>query len=455
MPPLRDPSAPLDAPDAPDEPPDVLAERSRAWHATGDPRALWPGLDPRALQPAADAIGRAAAAILRGERGSLGASDGRDARALGIAALVSGMGPMLGHWIERGVLDASDPVAAVLARHLAHGRRRMERIARDVVPGLRALVDAGITPAIIKGFHTAHVYFPEPGLRPIADVDVVVTPDEFDRAAGPLGTAGFTGASGEMPLRKREWFPPDDDGRLRSLELWHARGRWSLELHDGYHFHEMPRYRVRPELVAGFGGSWAVGGVPVRVAAQPLLIVTLATHLSGELYSSRLLRLVELVLLVRRDRELGVLDWGGVADLLDRSGATRFAHPAFALVERLAPGTIDGAVLARTRRAASLLARRVSDRVTPTAPILEERVSIAQRMMWASGPADTMLRAIQMVAPIPHPGVGWGSTVRAYHRRVRRLLAGRVSWRVWRADGSRGARREPPDESSPSPASDA
>ena len=70
---------------------------------------------------------------------------------------------------------------------------------------------------------------------------------------------------------------------------------------------------------------------------------------SGELFSSRLLRLVELVLVIRKDDERDPLDWAAVTEHLRSANALRFAYPAFTLVERLAPGTIDERALGARR----------------------------------------------------------------------------------------------------------
>jgi hypothetical protein len=404
-------------PNAADEPPPDLAARARAWRATRDPRALWPGVDPATLPPAAATIERAVSAALRDEHATPLAGDARDARAIGIAALVTGTGPLLGAWIERGTLDASPPVAEVLARHLAHGRRRVTRIVDGVRPALQALHAVGIVPAVMKGIHTAHAYFDEPGLRPIADVDVFVAPHEIARAEGALRAAGFTpsadvehgfsAAPDGATSYKRDWYPPDDDGRLWSLELWDARDRWKLELHDGVGFAFLRRYGVHLDDAQPVDETWNGLGALVRVPPPPLLLAILATHASGELHHARLLRLVELTLVIRRERARGRLDWHAVEALLAHAGALRFVYPALRLTERLAPGTIDARFLDRARRATTRLARRVAERFTPTAPLLEERVSLAERLMWESGPRELLARIADVT-----------------HVRARRLLGG-------------------------------
>jgi hypothetical protein len=91
---------PLDEP--PDATPQEMLRRERAWHATHRAGALWPGLDGEIIQGSANMIGATVGAILRGERARLavhGADDDRNARALGVATLLTGVGPLLGAWL--------------------------------------------------------------------------------------------------------------------------------------------------------------------------------------------------------------------------------------------------------------------------------------------------------------------------------------------------------------------
>ncbi len=407
-----------------------LSARARAWLFKRDPRALWPALDPRVLQPSADAIGQAVASLVRGDRTTLGSPRGDDAYALGIAALLTGTGPLLGYWVEQGSLDVSEHVARVLGEHLRHGRARAQRIAREVRPALACLVVADVTPTIIKGFHTSHAYFPEPGLRPISDVDVLIAPERVLRAEAALRGFAFDPSGLVCKPYKRDWYPPGDDGQLWSLELFDARDRWKLELHDGCNFGELARFGLRVETENWPRRPWDAHGLPVLTPAQPLLTVILATHLAAELHSRCLLRVVELEFVIRRDRELGLLDWNELDSLLSETSAHRFVYPAFSLVERLVPGTIDHGLLERARRASTPLARFVTERLTPTFPILNDRPILAERLMWV----QTGEHAVQSIASWvnPIPGRPWRETLTVYHSRAVRALLGRASWTAGR-----------------------
>jgi hypothetical protein len=415
--------SPLDEP--PDAPADELRRRERAWSSTRRAGDLWPGLDAAVLQSAADIIGACVAAVLRGERASIDVSrlDGdaeRRTRALGVAGLLTGVGPLLGAWAERDLVGADERVARGLARHLAHGRARIARMRSGVMPLLARLEHEGLAPGVIKGFHTAHVYFPEPGARPMTDVDIVVVPGSLPRAESILRELGFT--PGERVLRghAHEWMPPLADGAVWSHELWHARSKWHVEPHDGLNFDGVIKNTDVPQT-ARLSDTLTIDGTTLRVADPAELVALLSTHGSTELYSSRLLRLAELVLVIRRAHTLGTLDWSGVEEHLARRGTLRFAYPSLTLVERLAPGTVNERLLARVHGATTSRIRAVTARFTPTAPILDQPFSLGERLLWSSGVRGTLRRLWRMVAPLE--GAPAGTRLRTYGHRAARLLS--------------------------------
>ena len=415
--------APLDEP--PDAPLDELRRREDAWHSTHRAEALWPGLDSATIQAAADALGAAVAGVLRGDSARLafaatGPDAERRARAVGVAALLTGAGPLLGAWIERGELDAEPPLARVLARHLAHARARETLIRAAVMPVLARMERAGLEPGVIKGFHTAHAYFPEPGARPFSDVDVVVAPSAIAEAERLLGEAGFVALRrvGRKSY-KREWLPPNVQGDVWSYEIWHARSGWKLDLHDGLNFAAVMQNVDTPQ-VPRFTETLALDGVRLRAADANELIALLSAHASTEIYSQRLVRLVELVLVVRRASALGTLDWRAVESSLAERGSLRFAYPMLALSERLAPDTVDSALLARLSSATTARARAVTRTLSPTAPILDQDFSLRGRLIWASDLRETLRRLWLMFAPLE--GASPGRQLRTYRHRAMRLL---------------------------------
>jgi hypothetical protein len=143
-----------------------------------------------------------------------------------------------------------------------------------------------------------------------------------------------------------------------------------------------------------------IDGVPLRVCDPNELIAVLATHGSTEIYAHRLLRLVELVLVIRRAESLGRLDWDAVDASLVSRATRRFAYPLLLLTEQLAPGTVPTEMLTRLRADTTRRIRDVTSQFTPTSPILELRFSLSQRLLWASGVRATTRRMWRMVTPL-------------------------------------------------------
>jgi len=114
----------------------------------------------------------------------------------------------------------------------------------------------------------------------------------------------------------------------------------------------------------------------------------------------------------------------------------RFAYPMLALAERLAPGTVDVALLARLRRASTPRALAITMGMTPTAPILDTRFSLRQRLMWSSGVGATTHRLWRMFVPLE--GADTRRRLRTYRHRAIRLLSLALRARPRRSDRGDG-----------------
>ena len=66
-----------------------------------------------------------------------------------------------------------------------------EALAEAGRSALAALANAGLKPLVIKGFALAHLYYPHPALRRMADIDLLVRPKELERAGEALETVGW------------------------------------------------------------------------------------------------------------------------------------------------------------------------------------------------------------------------------------------------------------------------
>lgn len=412
-----------------------IALRIEEWRRTGDLGRLWPDVAPADLRAAHRQVRAVTEAALEAvptvERAALAGGGARERRALGVAAFQSGMGPLLAWWIREGLVEASAEATEVLAPHLEHGRRRIHMLREQLVRVVEAMRSRGIDPVVLKGLHTGAEYFPHPGTRPAADIDLLVRPHERPGAAAALKAAGLTESRRTGFAARSEWVPADSRRTVQSLELEHADDPWSVDLHTSL---ERWYFRgLRRDLGEGWSGRTAevpVGATTVRGLGQPDLTAFLALHASHELAKVRLVRIVELVLVLRADRESGRLDGSELEALVRRTGTGRFVHPALALAEALAPGTVEPGLLAQTGRRMTARARRVLAAVKHADMAPLTRPSLDGKLMWARGPRQLLLNLSEVVVPSDEGlDVGWA---RLQWRRLAALLRGGAGWRAVR-----------------------
>lgn len=404
-----------------------VLERFRWARRRGHPEHLWPDVSADGLRAALGELQRVAAAVLRGDPTTLEPDDTAAIRTLGVAGHVSGTGPLIGYWLETGAVEADDAVRRLFALHLSHGRRRAVRLSVVLREATQALERHGIhQPLVVKGSHTAREYFPEPGTRPALDVDLVVS-GSLDRAETALETSGHTLGIRERRPRKSTWLAPGSSRLPRSLELLHAGSQYAVELHGSL---ERNFFGVRslgpgpPNEVASRPAPEL--GAPVRVLRQPELLLYQALHASEGLYHLTLVRVVELVLMIRRDATKGTLQWDAFRDLVGQRRAGRFVFPALAMAERLAPGTIEPATMARLEAAAPARMRRVIRSRSPGRAWRHDMISLDEKFMWCATPLDYVRRAVHM-AVLPSSG-RWGlRIVEKYRERLFRIVRRTVS----------------------------
>jgi hypothetical protein len=314
-----------------------------------------------------------------------------------------------------------------LLDHLARSRRRTARIEREVLPAFDALLARGIRPIVLKGFHTARVYYEEPAVRRMGDVDLAVPASRVGEAEAALVDAGFRPDSEPLRPYKRDWIGRDVDPRVYCIDGPDERGRWMLELHGSLDRRLHPGAVAKLDGEAGNIEPFDIAGRPVFVLGQPLLLVSLACHCSQELDGSRLLRVLELVRVIRADTAAGRLDWNGILALLDRTGTARYTYPAFALAEDLAPGSVDPRVLDVGRRASTWAARHTVARLVPAGGSLDQRGALRQ-LMWTRGVVGVVQRLLRNAWPASF--LRPGDVVPGWRVRLRRMRAGLMSLRA-------------------------
>jgi hypothetical protein len=413
-----------------------IEARLRAFQATADPAALWPHVGQQDRRTAHARIAAVTRTVLNGaaKRVTLDGASDIEVAATGVSAFASGMGALLGHWIERGVVDAAPSLAVLLARHLDHGRRRAATLGVALRRIIDALQKADITATVFKGAHTARGYFPEPGTRPASDIDLLVRPNQFDRAREVLRAIDLTERRQAINPTRSEWIPTGQSQEFQSLELDHADNPWSVDLHV-----DLARQYFRGRG-AGFGtptgadlASWEFEGRQAQILAQPLLTAYLALNASYSAHELRLLHLAELAFVIRQDTSRGHLRWTELADLLASTGTARFVYPALELAERLVPGTIDPLVRQQITAVSTSRMRHVVDAIDATGLEGFMQRSLTDKLMWARGPRELVQNVSEVLWPTVQPSDS-SSRWATYGRRLKLLLGGRVMFSLRRSE---------------------
>jgi hypothetical protein len=366
---------------------DLTPERARARFAAarrnGFPAWLWPDIGVAEWRAAVEEIADVTRRILAGESNLMLVCN--DARTVSVAGYTSGMGPLLGFWIERGVLSAAPAAEEILRLHLSHNRQRMSRLSEIACALVEKLAEAGIAPLILKGMHTAFRYFPEPGVRPLCDIDVCVPVESMPAAEQILAGLGYSRTPRTRAPYACDWTIPLLRREPRTLTYVHQDDPWSIDVQGTLDRYFLTGAQIRLDRLLSWDecGAWA----PCRsgrVMQQPLLVLYLAVHISQILLNATLLRLTELALVIRRDKAAGTLDWPAFLDGAAAIGGARFVFPALVLCEQLVPGTIPADVLAAATADAPKNLRCVMARLTVADAQPLDRHSLSERFMWAA-----------------------------------------------------------------------
>jgi hypothetical protein len=203
---------------------------------------------------------------------------------------------------------------------LAGGLLRYERAARATVRLTTALEAEGIPAVVLRGMAVAHTLYPDPCLRPMADVDVLVPADARSVLPERLRRHGLTPSA-----TYRRQYVYDVDGARFEVH-------WLLLTPERYrHVPPLARWieRRRPLRIPA-------GTIPVLPAEEELLaqLVHACVHHGLE----HLYGLLDIGLAARRTD----LDWPRIADWCRRASVSRLARFALTYVDRLLELGLEG-----------------------------------------------------------------------------------------------------------------
>lgn len=325
---------------------------------------------------------------------------------LAVTALALGLAPLLHDQLEgwgRALPHPPAQAKLTFARQLERTRHtaRQAQLAE-------ALAALPVTPIVLKGAYLAECVYPEPGLRPMNDIDLFFPPEALPAVTAALAALGYGGKETPAELgpgitKHTSTFQRAGGPAATPNPYLSARGGHMLEPHRSL---EESWFGLRCDLTPGMwdrSQPITLAGQPARALAPADALLHLAVHLTFHLIqgSPSFVQLADIATFTQRV----AVPWD---DLLARARALRassFVYAGLRLGHQVLGAPVPPEVLAalaaaspaNVRRAAEGLSLEQVMRRTQQAPLrtLRQRLSRgvadrAETARWAHSPAEAM-----------------------------------------------------------------
>ena len=264
--------------------------------------------------------------------------------------------PWLHERVARSGAAIPESARESLASIAAFSRERTIRMLDAAVELIDALRAGSIEAVPFKGALLAPLVYPDPTLRPLADLDILVPERDVSKGIATLERLGYAyySRSAEDFLYLR--------GTRRS-NVWHPDNVQPVELH----------FRIREEY-AGLAydlsdAVWSSAekhpywrGSEALAPSPPVLLHHLCAHMTSDLLIQRgkLMEIGDIQIVASRMTQE---DWSSFLSAVPPHGV-RFVYPALAVTDRYAPGAIPEGVLSALRAHLTPALREWCERVT-------------------------------------------------------------------------------------------
>jgi len=106
-------------------------------------------------------------------------------------AEIHGLAPLVDLHLRAAKITLPDSIQQTLQGHAMQHSHANRIRARALVEILDSFQITGIEPLLLKGVAMAHLVYPRPGLRPMSDIDLLVSKSNADRGQALLAELGF------------------------------------------------------------------------------------------------------------------------------------------------------------------------------------------------------------------------------------------------------------------------
>jgi len=238
--------------------------------------------------------------------------------------------------IKCGLMNKVSPAFCRWLEHdYALALRDGLRQEQEALAMIQSMSAAGVEVMLLKGADLRLRLYDDPAARPMTDLDILVSPDQVDRAQGVLKSEGFRLQSQcvdplpgwRIRFRNELHFDPPPGWPLL-IDL-----HWQLD--NVFRFYRLPFTRLEEKAITA-----EYQGYPVKLLAPEHLIIHLALHTYGEPQVA--LKIVDLALALSLS-----LDW---AFFLEEVARFHCQRPLLVILEgisRLIPQKVPSFILDR------------------------------------------------------------------------------------------------------------
>jgi hypothetical protein len=318
------------------------------------------------------------------------------------ALQVHGIAPLLHETLSAA--GAEEALPPPIRRYLAEQHRlsslKMEAQLADLDELLCAFQAADIAVMPLKGALLTRRFYARPGLRPSADIDLLI---RDERAALALLQRLRYAPTGRSP-RHTTLARPEHAGPVVSYEGEHPANPRDLDLHTriGMRFWSMRLDITERAWRAATSQPWGGGRAQAQIMDDATLLLHLALHASEDMIARRLrlLQLHDIALVAPR---LTPADWSALIELVRAQGEERLLFAPLALTARLFEG-VPGEVLGPLARGTpgALRARIEAASIDSLSLCNRAPTGLGERLVWFR-PGLERARALRH-ALLPNPG---------------------------------------------------
>ncbi len=212
--------------------------------------------------------------------------------------------PLLFTALRRNAAEVDPALRPYLTTSYAREAMRNDAYRAICRAALEALGASGVSVLVIKGAALAEIVYDHPAQRHCHDIDLLVAPDDLERAVRALGTAGFTPASASPD------YGPSD------IRLDHPSGL-PLELHAK--LFALPFYSLPATEAWERSRATTIAGVAARVLSPEHALVHVCGHASYSASRASLRWVCDAWFIIDRESDL---DWHEVLDIAWRARLT-------------------------------------------------------------------------------------------------------------------------------------